>query len=154
MDVKEISFPLEEADAVKIMTIHKSKGLQFKYVFVLGCTSKAKADANREQYFFTDEAGLSVKFNDDSSNYFFTRQKEVSDAKNDAEFRRLFYVALTRAEQQAWILGSWSRPKSATSKAESSMVENIFITLLYNMIAIPQDIVAKTVDSVNSQFFC
>lgn len=125
MDVKEVSFPLEESDAVKIMTIHKSKGLQFKYVFVIGCTSRPKAESNSDQFFFTDEAGLSVKFSDDSENYFFTRQKEIADAKNDAEFRRLFYVALTRAEQQAWIVGSWSRPRSSGSKTLPPMVENI-----------------------------
>ena len=34
LDAKEVDYQIEKKDAVKIMTIHKSKGLEFPYVFI------------------------------------------------------------------------------------------------------------------------
>lgn len=117
IDVKEISYPLEEKDAVQIMTIHKSKGLQFKYVFVTGCIGAAKK-GDKAQVFFDDEFGASIRPESDSSNYFALIQKALSDKKELAEFRRLIYVAITRAISEVYIVGAWN-PNSDSFKKES-----------------------------------
>ncbi|MCR5290710.1 MAG: UvrD-helicase domain-containing protein, partial [Treponema sp.] len=126
LNVKEISYPVESADAVSIMSIHKSKGLQFKYVFIVGCTGALSAESNSDMYFYTEQYGISVKYTDNKQNFFFKMQQDEATAKNDAEFRRQFYVALTRAEQQAWILGTWSQPLKDTSTSKPSLLERIF----------------------------
>jgi DNA helicase-2/ATP-dependent DNA helicase PcrA len=64
----------EERDAVRLMTIHASKGLEFPYVFITGL-----------------EEGL------------FPHER-IDEGKTDTEEeRRLFYVALTRAEKKVFL---------------------------------------------------
>lgn len=123
IELKDVNFPVERGDGVNVMTIHQSKGLQFKYVFVLGCTEKADTESNQEKFYYNKESGLSFKFHSGETNYFFKKVQDEETDKNDAELRRLFYVALTRAEEQAFILGDWTRPKG--SKTESSPFEKI-----------------------------
>ncbi len=64
----------EEIDAVKLMTVHAAKGLEFEHVFVTGL----------EQGLFP-HAGMNDKNRDDE------------------EERRLFYVAITRAKEQLYL---------------------------------------------------
>jgi DNA helicase-2/ATP-dependent DNA helicase PcrA len=66
-----------ETDKVKLMTIHASKGLEFKYVFIVGL-----------------ENGL---FPSDKKNF-----SKVSKEEEEEE-RRLFYVALTRAREKLFL---------------------------------------------------
>ncbi len=66
-----------EASKVKMMTIHASKGLEFKYVFVVGL---------EEGLFPSDKKAFS----------------KVSKEEEEEE-RRLFYVALTRAEKKLYL---------------------------------------------------
>ena len=66
----------EKINGVKLMTVHASKGLEFKYVFITGL-----------------EDGL------------FPHQKdnETKSAEDREEERRLFYVALTRAREKLFL---------------------------------------------------
>ncbi|MFT5849372.1 MAG: DNA helicase-2/ATP-dependent DNA helicase PcrA [Patiriisocius sp.] len=64
----------EESDAVRLMTVHSSKGLEFPYVFITGL-----------------EEGL------------FPSERPGDDKKDHEEERRLFYVALTRAEKKVYL---------------------------------------------------
>jgi DNA helicase-2/ATP-dependent DNA helicase PcrA len=65
----------EERDKVTLMTVHSAKGLEFKNVFVVGM---------EENLFPTQRQG----------------EKQTEEALE--EERRLFYVALTRAKENAW----------------------------------------------------
>lgn len=64
----------EEYDAVRLMTVHASKGLEFPYVFISGL-----------------EEGL------------FPHERLDDTGVDHEEERRLFYVALTRAEKKVWL---------------------------------------------------
>ncbi len=64
----------EERDAVRLMTVHASKGLEFPYVFVTGL-----------------EEGL------------FPHERLDEKGADQEEERRLFYVALTRAEKKVFL---------------------------------------------------
>lgn len=84
-----------QAEKVLLMTMHASKGLEFKVVFVAGC-----------------ENGLIPFFSHSSLNHVQDRQmgREVDNKKlyigkceNIDEERRLFYVAMTRAEELLYL---------------------------------------------------
>jgi len=116
----ELTYPIEKGDAVNIMTIHKSKGLQFGYVFVYGCTNVNKKSRD-SQFFFDQKYGLTVKPGNGTENYFFMRQKEQAAKEELAEFRRLIYVAITRAEDYVEIVGSWKAEPTDSWEKEDSL---------------------------------
>ncbi len=96
----EAGLGLEEGDAVKIMTIHKSKGLEFPVVF---CPFlKARRYRRSGSLFFTRENGLMVfpeqnsKLPETSSLHKYFEAEKL--AEEEEEKRRL-YVAFTRAEE-------------------------------------------------------
>lgn len=118
LNLKEIAYPLEKPDAVKIMTIHQSKGLQFKHVFVTGIWDNPK-NKNEPDWFFDEDgfngsepSGVSLRGKEQQSNYFFLRQKEESHLRDLAEQKRKIYVAVTRAEESVFIVGSLGRSEA------------------------------------------
>lgn len=117
VDAKDIKYPLERESAVQIMTIHKSKGLQFKHVFVWGCANVRQKGEN-SLLFFDEENGISVKADGSGSNYFFEKQKELSRQKERAEFKRILYVAITRAVSDVYVLGEWKSGKNGVKPPE------------------------------------
>ncbi len=123
IDVGDITYPLEVNDAVQIMTIHKSKGLQFKYVFITGCINTG-SKSDKARVFFDDEYGASIKPETGTANYFAIVQRALSNKKDLAEFRRLVYVAITRAISQVYIVGAWNPNADALRKAYDDGTEN------------------------------
>lgn len=118
LDVQELAYPMEKEADVQIMTVHKSKGLQFDYVFIWGCMGLRSKSAD-SSVFFDEESGVSVKPDGGAGNYFFLRQQYLARRKEIAEARRLIYVAITRAIREACILGSIT-PSAAAPKEESA----------------------------------
>lgn len=88
MKTENIVLPLKEITGtdkgVNLLTIHGSKGLEFEYVFVAGCNSAVWEKKRKNNSFY--------KLPD---NIFST----TLEADDNEELRRLFYVALTRAEK-------------------------------------------------------
>ncbi len=108
MEKEDISLPLVQVSGsdkgINLMTAHGSKGLEFEYVFIAGCNA-AFWEKKRKP-------GGGYKLPDTM----FSSQP----AKNDEEeLRRLFYVALTRAEQHLYV--SFSRFKNDGKELEPSM---------------------------------
>jgi DNA helicase-2/ATP-dependent DNA helicase PcrA len=129
MDKEEISLPLIEVsgrtDAVNLLTAHGSKGLEFEYLFIAGMNAhyweKKKKPANAFHYPISMFLP-NVKDADYEQllNSFLSNEKE----KDSEELRRLFYVALTRAETHLSI--SYSRFRNDGKDAEASVfVEEI-----------------------------
>ena len=93
-----ISVPLVEtagtSTGVNLLTAHGSKGLEYEYVFVAGCNASYWDDTNRGRrgYTFPD-----TMFSSPTSS-------------GEEELRRLFYVALTRAEKFLTISYAAHRP--------------------------------------------
>lgn len=123
IDLSNISYPLERKEAVKIMTVHKSKGLQFKHVFIYGFTD-IRANSEKSELFFDEQIGMSIKCENRKENYFFERQKSLSQKKELAEIRRLIYVAITRAIEDVFIVGSYN-PNQQTFSTELKIFEKI-----------------------------
>lgn len=127
LDIQGVSYPLETQDAVQIMTIHKSKGLQFDHVFVYGCMSKIKSASDKTTYFDFD-TGLSIKPKNGINNFFFLQQKELINQMNLAEYRRLIYVAVTRAVKDFYIVGDFSYNKQGISVDNNALLDNVVMS--------------------------
>ncbi len=120
----DMNIPLERTGAVQLMSIHKSKGLEFPVVFLAGTTSKGKVSKNTDKIFIDKEYGPSINFplcsdiHDCQKNYFYNQSKTVETQKQEAELRRLLYVAMTRAEQELYITGSYTLNKTTKESLE------------------------------------
>ncbi len=87
----------DESDGVKLMTAHKSKGLQFPIVIV-GSMGTATKNIETPNYYSIDSFFTpSLNFNNKKRNVMFELEKEKILSQETAEMKRLFYVALTRA---------------------------------------------------------
>ena len=110
MEDEGLPLPLTEVSGndkgVNLLTAHGSKGLEFQHVFFTGCNAGFWEKKRKPfgGYKFPDNIFSSVSANDDGS---------------DEELRRLFYVALTRAEQHLYI--SYSAFKNDGKALEPSM---------------------------------
>ena len=123
--LSDMDIPLEKPDAVKLMTIHKSKGLEFPVVFICGCSSRGKDDATNEIIYFDEEYGISLNtkcpkwFAQNEQNFFYIKSKDLNVLKREAELRRVLYVAITRAEKEVYLTGNFS----INSKIKENLAE-------------------------------
>ncbi len=111
--LNDMDIPLERSDAVHLIGIHKSKGLEFPVVFICGASAKARGERNTDLLYANDEWGISLNFptsekiKDCKKNIFFDLMSVSAKQKAAAELRRLLYVAFTRAEKEVYISGSY-----------------------------------------------
>ena len=95
----------ESLDAVRILTIHKAKGLEFPVVVVPGLHHGTQArtdDIPLSSDWSTGVMGLAVG---GYSSFSSILTKEKRRVKEDAERRRLLYVAMTRAQERLVLSG-------------------------------------------------
>lgn len=112
----------DDAPKVTLMTIHSAKGLEFKNVFVVGL---------EENLFPSPMAGDSYK------------QLE--------EERRLFYVAITRAEEHCFL--SFAKTRFKYGKVEFSNPSRFLKDIDARYLNLPQeDIVSRKVEEGRSVF--
>jgi DNA helicase II / ATP-dependent DNA helicase PcrA len=108
MEKEYISLPLVQVSGsekgINLLTAHGSKGLEFEYVFLAGCNASFWEKKRKP--------GGGYKLPDT----LFSSQPAAND---DEELRRLFYVALTRAEQHLYL--SYSKFKNDGKELEPSM---------------------------------
>lgn len=124
LGIKDVSYPIEKDDAVQIMTIHKSKGLEFENVFVLGCISDGGSE-NEPLIFYDEDFGVSVKIGS-QRNYFYKKQKADSEEKDKAEFKRLVYVAITRARKSVYTVDAFDASNKRTKSCFRDAIEYFY----------------------------
>lgn len=109
----------EADDVVTLLTIHKSKGLEYPIVFVAGMSRAFNTKDLSSRYIFNQDFGLAIKSVNPDLNIISTSLphlyvKEKKLAKMKAEEMRILYVAMTRAKERLILVGSikeWQKQK-------------------------------------------
>ena len=106
MENESIPLPLVvvngSADAVNLLTVHGSKGLEFSHAFFAGCNSHSWEKKSKP-----------------NTGFRFPDTILQSQTNEYEELRRLFYVAITRAETHLYI--SYSRFRNNGKESEPSV---------------------------------
>jgi len=92
--------PLKTLDAVRVSTIHSAKGLEAPFVVVV----ESHGRKDDKVYLCPELEGAVFPKIKKLDNPIFNRAKSISVAKADAEEKRLFYVALTRAKDHLAVI--------------------------------------------------
>ncbi|MBG9367040.1 helicase-exonuclease AddAB subunit AddA [Streptococcus sp. NLN64] len=126
-DLADVVTEVDE-DAVQILTIHKSKGLEFPYVFIYNLDKDFNSEDSKGRMLLSRDLGIgiqsvkvletpndkpnhlqSVRLSLPSLNYQRIRQEKRRQTLS--EEMRLLYVAMTRAEKQLFLIGRGKRSK-------------------------------------------
>ncbi|MCW2748097.1 MAG: ATP-dependent helicase, partial [Nocardioidaceae bacterium] len=114
----EVSAP-SEADSVKLLTVHKAKGLEWKAVFVPFLSAKVFPSDKSRPRWITNASALPIELRGDRDSIADLESwdtqgekdfKAATKLESDNEELRLGYVALTRAESALHLSGHvWGR---------------------------------------------
>ena len=132
------------ADAVRLMTVHGAKGLEFPHVFLLRVNNK-KFPASERPRVFEFPAQL-------------MKEGEPAEQFHIQEERRLFYVALTRAQERLTLI-SLTEPKGKVPVFIEDIVMDPSVRrrdvrqLMPKLPAIPERAIAKGLGSGSLELF-
>lgn len=123
-DEYSVTLP-QNANAIRIMSIHKSKGLEFPVVIV----AFAMNDVDNGSYFWVDDPkhlpsglpAMRLKFKDDLRNTVFKPYFDEEESKKALDRINLLYVATTRAENALYIV---SRKKAGKGEGWASYLQS------------------------------
>ncbi|MGG3843055.1 helicase-exonuclease AddAB subunit AddA [Anoxybacillus kestanbolensis] len=100
---------IEQEDVVRMMTIHKSKGLEFPVVFLAGAAKSFNMQDLRGDYILDKDFGLGMRFVHPTWRASYPTVVQLAMKKKMkfqllAEEMRILYVALTRAKEKLYIV--------------------------------------------------
>lgn len=124
--LRENNFDLEDANlisesdnVVRIMTIHKSKGLEFPVVIVANCAGKGRAESEKalvDKTMGVATLRYSKELHKELETQQYTSVKLKNEWESKSEALRVLYVAMTRAKEKLYLVGSLYSPDSAIRK--------------------------------------
>ena len=128
-DLSEPTSMLSEENAVRVMTIHASKGLEFPLVFVMDMSKEFNNNDWVGEYVFDRDLGIGLQYkNPDSrirtSTLVDTAIKNLKKRNAYAEEMRVLYVALTRAEQKLFLVGTVDDEEKAIQNWDKGNMNN------------------------------
>ncbi len=104
-----------QAAQVQIMTVHKSKGLEFDHVFLPFLSKQISSDSPSLMLWQPGSEGLLVGVNGDSIHSWLKHEEKI---RSENERKRLLYVACTRAKTGIFVSYSVEENKSAIGLAK------------------------------------
>lgn len=135
----DVDFPLAEGeeaeDAVRIMSIHKSKGLEFPVVLVSGLGKMFNTQDIRERVVLHPGLGIGMDTVDlkrrlrtpGLTRQFLARKVTM---ENVGEELRILYVALTRAKEKLVLTGVMKKAEEKLESMQAIAAEDGFLTFL------------------------
>ena len=104
-------------NVVRIMSIHKSKGLEFPIVMLGGMGKNFNMQDTQRDFLLDKEFGIACSTVDDTLQirYKTIAQKVIAQKKRTAllqEEKRVLYVAMTRARERLYLIGSCNKPEN------------------------------------------
>lgn len=113
-DQAQADVPVEktvhDANLVRIMTIHGSKGLEFPVVFLVGMSGRITGVDSQEHILFSENLGIGFDYTDPERRVRYPTHLKIAmldeiRAAGMAEELRLLYVAMTRAMDRLYLVG-------------------------------------------------
>ncbi|MBQ5347861.1 MAG: PD-(D/E)XK nuclease family protein [Ruminococcus sp.] len=111
-------------NAVRVMSIHASKGLEFPVCFICSTSTKFNLKDTNNDLVLNSDNGIGLKIKEDIIKYDTTQRKILSLMQKDimiSEEMRILYVALTRAKERLIITSVNKEPKNYLSNLESKI---------------------------------
>ena len=115
-DLDESNLVSENDDAVKLETIHGSKGLEYPVVFIMGCTENFGGRGGAKTIVDRTMGIGTICYDKERNIEFKTQPYATVKLKNHleelSEEVRIYYVAMTRAREKLYITGNFYKPES------------------------------------------
>lgn len=125
-DFGEVNIISDEADVVRMMTVHASKGLEFPFVIYAGLNKRFNLRDMNAEVLLDQHLGLSIQYFDAKENISFPLMtnglfKHHLRMSQVSEELRLMYVAFTRAREKLILLGSVNNASAIEKYSEVEM---------------------------------
>ena len=142
-DLTSMSSNIEKDNVVKIMTIHKAKGLQFNRVFLVDLDHKFNERDLREDIIFDDKYGMGMRvsypeYSVKRKSPSFMLISEILLKKNREEEARVLYVALTRAIDKLYLVGKISSTHKDKALSDPNLIyldeDNSYMKWIYKIL--------------------
>ena len=121
----------ENANVVKIMTIHKSKGLEFLVVIIAGMDKKRNIRSETEIVRTSEKMGIGIDIINEELKYKYPSiYKEIINLEKTKEEKeeefRILYVAMTRAKEKLIMTAKIKSVKDFLEKINKETYINIY----------------------------
>lgn len=107
-DTESEAAVISDDNVVTLMTIHAAKGLEFPIVYLVGADERSSG--RPESPAITEEFGMTIASVEGRKTLAGKLARQILREREDAEERRLLYVALTRAKDHLFIAGAIEPP--------------------------------------------
>lgn len=149
--------------SVELMTIHKSKGLEFDYVFILGSDSRSPAPSrsalswseitaaqNENLLLMAPAKGVGLE-QDSVYDYL----QHLDKVRESHERKRLMYVAATRAKKELHLFVQVDNPDNIDEYTPnaSSLIAPFWDTAIKNSTLLPYTHTSKKEDSYSTRYY-
>lgn len=145
--VESMDISSGEDNLVSIMTIHKSKGLEFPVVIVPELSKAYYKD--KSSLIFNKKMGLGFNYGDNSAYY--NQLKEINEEEDYEEQKRILYVAFTRAEHLL-ILGNQGRKQGFKKLLENNYKFGDSVVVNYSYEELDYKNQVKDIGSIDMEF--
>lgn len=131
----------EEDDLVRIMTIHKSKGLEFPFVIVAGLGAQRMRPKLMKGVQINADEGMGITFVDREKGFHRPTviQQLIYEKDKEDEYQedlRVLYVALTRAKEKLMLVGTVNSEEKLDGEVAG---RNTYLDILHNVLKTPDN---------------